>query len=78
MSEKASIKDLSFEKALGELEDIVRKLESGDIELDASIKLYSKGVELKNHCDEILANAKLKVEKIIASEGGKITTEDFS
>ncbi len=57
---------LTFESALKELEQIVQKLESGDIALDESITLYERGTQLKQFCDTQLKEAKLKVEKITA------------
>ncbi len=66
---KNEIKNLSFEQSLSELEDIVRKLESGSAELESAIDLYSRGMALKEHCEQILSRAKLKVEKIIAKDG---------
>ena len=57
-------KELSFEEALKELEDIVIKLEKGDISLDEAIKAYEKGSALKEQCEKRLNEAKLKVEKI--------------
>jgi exodeoxyribonuclease VII small subunit len=74
---KSEIKNLSFEQSLGELEDIVRKLESGAAELESAIDLYSRGVALKEHCEQILSNAKLKVEKIIAKDGVATGVETF-
>ena len=55
---------LTFEQALAELESIVRKLESGDASLDEAINAYSRGIELKNQCQQRLEAARLKVEKI--------------
>ncbi len=71
------IESLSFEEALSQLEDIVRKLDQGNIPLELAIDFYMKGNELKQHCSSILANAKLKVEKIIANEGVVEAVEEF-
>lgn len=71
------IETLSFEEALGQLEDIVRKLEQGNIPLELAIDCYMKGNALKQHCSSILSNAKLKVEKIIAKEGVAESVEEF-
>lgn len=73
MSEK-SIKDLSFEEALEELETIVEKLERGDALLDESISIYQRGAELKSHCEGKLKNAQLKVEKIVLDGQGQVST----
>lgn len=53
-----------FEKALSELEDIVKKLESGNVGLNESIELYEKGIILSDTCNALLENAKQKVEVI--------------
>ena len=70
-----AITDLSFEHALGELETIVRQLESGQAPLDDSITAYERGMALKNHCESKLADAKAKVEKITLSPDGMPSTE---
>ena len=61
---------MSFEDALGELETIVRNLESGNTKLDESINAYERGVALKKHCEKRLENARLKIEKISLDENG--------
>lgn len=67
----------SFEEALSELEAIVRKLESGNQDLEASINDYVRGTELKAFCQEKLEAARMKVEKLIVAPDGKATTEPF-
>ena len=73
-------KELSFEEALKELEEIVVNLEKGDISLDDAIKAYEKGSILKNQCEKRLNEAKnLGFENafIFASENGvRITIEE--
>ena len=71
------IKDLSFEDALLELENIVRDLEGGRIKLDAAVMAYEKAIKLKNHCEAKLQNAKLKIEKIEIKADGSLTTSDL-
>ena len=73
MSDAANIKDMSFEDALGELETIVRNLETGNTKLDESIAAYERGVALKKHCESRLENARLKIEKISLHENGTPT-----
>ena len=55
---------LSFEQAMKELEDIVRRLESGQVKLDEAVSAYERGAALKAHCEGKLAEARTKVEKI--------------
>ncbi|MCA1297873.1 exodeoxyribonuclease VII small subunit [Stappia indica] len=69
-SSEPAIGDLSFETALKELEEIVGRLERGDVPLEESIKLYSRGEALRRHCDRLLKSAEAKVEKIQLSEEG--------
>ena len=65
MSEPAeSIAQLSFEAALKRLEEIVRKLESGEASLDESIELYAEGDKLKQQCEARLQAAQARIEKI--------------
>ncbi|GJL85257.1 MAG: exodeoxyribonuclease 7 small subunit [Micavibrio sp.] len=74
MAEKA-IKDLSFEDALGELEGIVRNLETGNTKLEDSITAYERGTQLKQHCEKKLKDAQAKIEKITVGKDGSISTK---
>jgi len=71
------LENLSFEKALTELEEIVRALESGKAPLDESIGAYERGIALKTHCEKKLAEARFKIEKITLSPDGKAKAEAF-
>lgn len=71
------INALSFEAALRELEGIVRRMETGESELEQSIGDYARGMALKAHCEAKLADARLKVEKVVQGEGGGKTTAPF-
>lgn len=66
----ADIQALSFEAALRELEGIVRRMETGESELDQSITDYERGMALKSHCEAKLADARMKVEKVVQGETG--------
>lgn len=74
-SKPKPVSALSFEDALAELEDVVRRLESGDVELDVSIAMYERGAALKRHCEAKLEAARLKVEKIVLGDDGAVRTE---
>lgn len=67
----ADVKEMSFEAALKQLEDIVDKLERGDVPLDESISIYERGEALRNRCDELLKVAEAKIEKIKLTREGK-------
>lgn len=64
---------LTFESALSELEDVVRRLEEGRVPLEEAVALYEKGAHLKAHCETRLKNAQLKIEKVITREEGMTT-----
>ena len=64
---------LSFEKALAELEQIVQKLERGDVALEESVTIYERGEVLKRRCEELLRQAEARVEKITLDATGKPT-----
>ena len=53
---------LPFERALAELEEIVRKLEQGSVSLEDSILIYERGEALKKHCDALLKSAEMRIE----------------
>lgn len=76
----ADIAALSFEQALAELEKIVSELESGQAPLEASIEKYERGARLKAHCEAKLAQAKLRVDKIVLGGNGEARAEpaDFA
>ena len=72
----ADVKELSFERALKELETIVTRLERGDVELEESIAIYERGELLKEHCDRLLRQAEAKVEKLtFGADGSPRATE---
>lgn len=64
------IKELSFERALKELETIVGRLERGDVELEESIAINERGEALRDHCDRLLKQAEAKVEKLMLDADG--------
>jgi exodeoxyribonuclease VII small subunit len=69
---------MSFEDALKALEDVVRKLETGEVPLEESIGLYERGEALRAHCQARLDAAQARIEKIVAGPDGKaIGTQHF-
>jgi exodeoxyribonuclease VII small subunit len=67
-----AVEELSFEAALAELEDIVSRLEQGEVDLEDSIALYERGTALKAHCEKKLKGAEARLEKIVLGpEGAK-------
>ncbi|TCT37338.1 exodeoxyribonuclease VII small subunit [Martelella mediterranea] len=72
----ADVASLTFERAVDELEQIVARLERGDVALDESIAIYERGEKLKNHCEKLLKAAEARVEKIrLDREGNPAGTE---
>jgi len=67
----ADIKEMSYERALKELEAIVARLERGDVELEESITIYERGEALRDHCDRRLKQAEAKVEKLTIGQDGE-------
>lgn len=66
------VDQLSFEAALKELEDIVSRLEQGEVDLDDSIRLYERGQALKAHCEAKLKAAEGRLEKVVhGAKGGE-------
>ena len=63
-------KKLTFETALDELNDIVKKMEDDSIPLDEALKLFGKGVELTGKCNKILDDAKQKIT-IVENRGNE-------
>jgi len=66
-----AIPAMSFEEALRALEDVVRKLESGDVALDDSISLYERGEALRKHCQARLDSAQARIERIVQGANGE-------
>ena len=69
-------KDNNFEINLKKLEMIVDKLESGDIGLEESVKLYEEGMKIKKICDKKLKDIEMQIKKI-KIEDNKIVKENF-
>ena len=66
-----AVEAMSFEEAMAELEEIVRRLESGDVGLEESIQTYERGSRLKRHCEGKLTAAREKVERIVIGDDGE-------
>ena len=68
---------VDFEKALAELETIVKQLESGGQSLDQSLVLFERGIELARVCKQKLDDAELKVTKLVKDKDGLFKEEPF-
>jgi exodeoxyribonuclease VII small subunit len=66
---------MSFEDALAELEQIVRRLEGGQVKLDEAILSYERGAQLKRHCERKLNEAQQRVDRIVIGPDGAVSAE---
>ena len=69
----SDVTQLSFERAIEELETIVKRLEEGKVPLEESVAIYERGEALKRRCEELLRQAEARVEKITLDAAGKPT-----
>lgn len=65
-----SEKSLSFEQAVAELEEIVKKLEKGELTLEESIHFFQRGVELTRYCSKKLDEAERSITMLIEGDDG--------
>ncbi|KUG05011.1 exodeoxyribonuclease vii small subunit [hydrocarbon metagenome] len=71
------MKKMKFEEALKGLEAIVDKLETGELELEESIKLYEQGIDLSVYCQKQLAQAEGKIQRLVKKLDGEIQVVDM-
>src|SRR5271166_6598023 len=69
----ADVERLSFERAIEELETIVKRLEDGKVPLEESVAIYERGEALKRRCEELLRQAEARVEKITTDASGQVS-----
>ncbi|MDB5520457.1 MAG: exodeoxyribonuclease small subunit [Tardiphaga sp.] len=67
----ADVKKLSFERAMEELETIVKRLEDGKVPLEESVTIYERGEALKRRCEDVLRQAEARVDKITTDSSGR-------
>lgn len=70
-------KDLSFEDAIKELEEITDKMEKGEIPLEESIKLYEKAKKLIRFCEDKLGNVEKRIKELKRDENGNFYLKDI-
>ena len=69
---------MDFEKKLKRLEDIVSKMEKGDLALEESLKIFEEGIKLSRECHSRLNEAEAQVKMLVAMDSnGKAVTENF-
>ncbi len=69
----ADVMKMPFERAIEELESIVKRLEEGKVPLEESVAIYERGEALRKRCEELLRQAEARVEKITLDTNGKPT-----
>ena len=67
----------TFEQDLRKLEEIVRRLEEGNLALDESLGLYEEGIAAFRRCQTVLGEAELKVRKLVETLEGDLKEEPF-
>lgn len=67
----------NFEVLIAELEQVVEKLEAGEVSLEESVSLFEKGVGLTRQCAKILEDAQQKVTMLVRSGTGEVREEPF-
>ena len=73
---KDDLEKLNFEELYKKLEEVTTKLEGDNLNLDDSIELFEKGMEISKKCNERLENAEKKIS-ILLKDGDNVTEEDF-
>lgn len=68
----------TFEQSMVRLEQIVRAMEKGDVELEESLKMFQEGTELIRRCGKLLDEAELQVKKIMTAPDGSLVEEAFT
>jgi len=74
----ADVTTMTFERAIEELESIVKRLEDGKVPLEESVAIYERGETLKRRCEELLRQAEARVDKITTdANGAPVGTESL-
>ncbi|HVH23965.1 MAG TPA: exodeoxyribonuclease VII small subunit [Pseudonocardia sp.] len=69
MTERPAIEQLGYEQARDELAEVVRRLETGGLSLDESVALWERGEALARHCEQQLAGARERVQRVLDAPG---------
>lgn len=70
--------EMTFEDALKRLEELVARMEGGDLNLDDSLRSFEEGVKLTRFCEKKLDEAEKKVEILMKDKGGRLTATPFA
>lgn len=69
------IEEMSFEESMDKLEELIKRLEGGSLDLDESLKIYAEAVELRERCRKILNESERKVQILMNSSDGIVRNE---
>lgn len=72
-----SPEELTFEQAFEELQEVVAGLESGELSLEDSLRLFERGQALAERCSQLLEQAELRLKQLVPDESGGAREEDF-
>lgn len=75
--EGEGMKKKTFEEAVSELEEVVAKLEKGELTLDESIQYFQRGIELSKYCSGRLDEAEKRISVLVEDENGEMREEEF-
>lgn len=76
MTEIGNVSEMSFEESIAALEELVKRLEDGGIDLDESLRIYEQAVALRDHCRSILEDGERRIRKIMETADG-VREEEF-
>lgn len=67
----------TFEDSIQQLEELIRRLEEGELPLAESLEAYKKGIGLFSHCHQLLQKAELEVKELTGTESGQPVLREF-
>ena len=70
-------KELNFEEAIQQLEEIANCLEKGNLSLEESVSKFEEGMELSKRCNSFLESAEKRISILVQQEDGELTEENF-
>jgi exodeoxyribonuclease VII small subunit len=72
---KTKTEEMTFEESLKALEELVKELETGGLDLDKSLEIYQKAIVLRDRCKKILEESERKVQKLMETANGTEKSE---
>ena len=69
--------EMTYEEAFQELKDLVKRLESQDLQLEEGLALFERGQSLAKRCEQLLEEAEIKIKQITVSDSGKVVETDL-